>query len=77
MNEQNEIQNNEYPFGFGFALMQHPEAMAYLETVGEEEKKELLRQIGKLKTEDELLAFLRKLPPKKRAARTPRRAKQR
>lgn len=51
-----------YPFGFGFELMKHPEAMAYLDTLEETEKKRLTQRMHQCKTPEELRKFLRTLP---------------
>lgn len=52
----------EYPFGFGFELMNNPEAMAYLDSLEDTDKKKLMKRMGQLKTAEELREFIRKLP---------------
>ena len=51
-------QNMEYPFGFGFELMKHPEAMSRLDSMNEEEKRETVRRLSEIGNREELRKFL-------------------
>ena len=57
----NEIHETEYPFGFGFELMGNPAAMAYFDELNEKEKKDVMRQVKRLKSGEELRRFLDEL----------------
>ena len=54
-------QNMEYPFGFGFELMKHPDAMARFNTMSEEEKREAFRRISEIGSREEMRIFLTEL----------------
>ena len=53
--------NMEYPFGFGFELMKHPDAMERLNTMSDEEKREVFRQISKIDSREEMRTYLAEL----------------
>ena len=44
----------EYPFGFGFALMENPKAMERFQAMSEPQKRALGRRLRDLRTEQEL-----------------------
>ncbi|MBO5938813.1 MAG: hypothetical protein J6Q82_04865 [Clostridia bacterium] len=57
----------EYPFGFGFALMQNPRAIAHLSEMSEPEWREFGRKISAISSEEEwrnLISELALIPPK-------------
>lgn len=54
-------QNMEYPFGFGFELMKHPDAMERFEAMSEEEKKEAFRRISEIDSPEEMRKYLEEL----------------
>ena len=51
-------QNTEYPFGFGFELMKHPDAMARFEVMSEDERREAVRRISEIGSREEMRNFL-------------------
>ena len=51
----------EYPFGFGFALMENPDAMARFSTMSEEEKRQAFRYIEQIDSPREMQKFLEAL----------------
>ena len=53
--------NMEYPFGFGFALMENPEAMARICAMSEEEKRTAFQRISEIRTPAEMRDFLKAL----------------
>jgi hypothetical protein len=54
-------ENMEYPFGFGFELMKHPDAMERLNTMSEEEKRVTFRRISEIGNREEMRRFLTEL----------------
>ena len=51
-------QNTEYPFGFGFELMKHPDAMARFEVMNEDERREAVRRLSEIENHEEMRNFL-------------------
>ena len=54
-------ENMEYPFGFGFELMKHPDAMERLNTMSEEERRVTFRRISEIGNREEMRRFLTEL----------------
>ena len=66
MKEHERYTPPEYPFGFGFALMQNPRAIAHFHRMSEPEQRELGRKISSISSEEEwrdLVRELGKIPP--------------
>ena len=51
----------EYPFGFGFALMQTPKAMEHFEAMSEPQRRELGRKICAISSEEDWKNLIREL----------------
>ncbi len=48
----------EYPFGFGFALMDNPRAMSFFFSLDDNRKRELMRSIVEIQSQEEMRGFL-------------------
>ncbi len=48
----------EYPFGFGFALMQNPKAMEHFGEMNEPQRRELGRKINAISSEEDLRTLI-------------------
>ncbi len=49
----------EYPFGFGFALMEQPQALEHFNAMSEQEQEELLRKLLTVHTREEMRGFVK------------------
>jgi|GEM_PF-5381205 len=59
--EKNKYLLPEYPFGFGFALMQNPRAMQTFAAMNEWQKRELGRKLQRVSSEQELRGVIEEL----------------
>ncbi len=57
----------EYPFGFGFELMNNPRAMEIFFSLDEKRMRELMKTVSAIRTREEMRGFLagiaEELPP--------------
>ncbi len=49
----------EYPFGFGFELMEQPKALECFNAMSEQEQEELLRKLLTVHTREEMRGFVK------------------
>lgn len=52
------MEHTEYPFGFGFALMQNPKALERFRTMSDLRKREWMRKLPRIQTEEDLREFV-------------------
>ena len=48
----------EYPFGFGFALMDNPRAMKFFFSLDDDRKRDLMKTISQIQSREEMRGFL-------------------
>ena len=51
----------EYPFGFGFALMQSPGAIEHVQAMSEQEQRELCRRLCSVSSDEEWKRLVQEL----------------
>ena len=61
MNQNKRYLPPEYPFGFGFALMNNPKAMQAFAQMNEGQKRDLGRKIHRISSEQELRKLIEEL----------------
>ena len=55
------MNRNDVPLGFGFALVQNPEAMKYFSALSEEKQSEILQQARSVSSRDEMQSLVASL----------------
>jgi len=59
------MNRNDVPLGFGFALVQNPEAMKYFSALSEEKQSEILQQARSVSSRAEMQSLVDSLSAKK------------
>lgn len=55
------MNRNDVPLGFGFALVQNPEAMKYFSALSEEKQSEILQRARSVSSRDEMQSLVASL----------------
>ena len=61
MNRNERMPQNEYPFGFGFALMENPRAMQGFAQMSEAQKRDLGRKLQAISSDADLKNLIEEL----------------